>query len=172
MNYSLFPDHRRFYSRYRLTDVKSGHLYTPDFELNVLDLSQAESATETDIRNHLDFWARLFLCSTWEELRKIAAEDPVYWEVAESMVKSNLEDPRVSMARYHDRYVATMRGQYAAGVMDGEAKSQQKIQEQSQAIQEKDQALEEKDRALEEKDRVIEELIKKLREKESQEENV
>ena len=159
MSYSLFPDHRRFYSRYRLADVKSGHLYTPDFELNVLDLSQTDSATETDIKNHLDFWAKLFLCRTWEELRKIAAEDPVYWEVAESMVKSKLEDPRVSLARYHDRYVATMRGQYAAGVMDGEAKSQQKIQEQSQALEEKDQEIEK-----------LREEIKKL--KESQEGNV
>ena len=77
----------------------------------MLDLSQTDSATETDIKNHLDFWAKLFLCRTWEELREIAAEDPVYWEVAESMVKSNLEDPRVSMARYHDRYMATLRGQ-------------------------------------------------------------
>ena len=160
MNYSLFPDHRRFYSRYRLTDVKSGHLYTPDFELNVLDLSQTDSATETDIKNHLDFWAKLFLCRTWEELREIAAEDPVYWEVAESMVKSNLEDPRVSMARYHDRYVATMRGQYAAGVMDGEAKSQQKIQEQSQAMQEKDQTIEEQSQEI----LKLKEVIRKMQE--------
>ena len=164
MSYSLFPDHRRFYSRYRLADVKSGHLYTPDFELNVLDLSQTDSATETDIKNHLDFWAKLFLCRTWEELREIAAEDPVYWEVAESMVKSNLEDPRVSMARYHDRYVATMRGQYAAGVMEGEAKSQQKIREQSQALQEKDQTIEEQSQALEKKDQTIEEQGQALQE--------
>lgn len=164
MSYSLFPDHRRFYSRYRLADVKSGHLYTPDFELNVLDLSQTDSATETDIKNHLDFWAKLFLCRTWEELREIAAEDPVYWEVAESMVKSNLEDPRVSMARYYDRYVATMKGQYAAGVMEGEAKSQQKIREQSQALQEKDQTIEEQSQALEKKDQTIEEQGQALQE--------
>ena len=165
MTYSLFPENRRFYSRYRLTDVKNGHLYTPDFELNVLDLSQAESATETDIRNHLDFWAKLFLCRTWEDLREVAAEDPVYWEVAESMAKANLEDPKVSLARYHDRYMATLRGQYEAGKMDGVAESQQKIQEQSQALQEKDQALQEKDQAIEEKNQALQEKNQAIEEK-------
>ena len=76
------------------------------------------------------------------------------------MVKSNLEDPRVSMARYHDRYVATMRGQYAAGVMDGEAKSQQKIQEQSQAMQEKDQTIEEQSQEI----LKLKEVIRKMQE--------
>ena len=54
----------------------------------------------------------------------------------------DIEDPEVSMARYHDRYMATLRGQYEAGKMDGVAESQQKIQEQSQALQEKDQEIE------------------------------
>ena len=64
---------------------------------------------------HPDFWAGLFLCSTWKKLRTMAAEDPAYLEVAEAMEKTHLEDPEVSPARYHDRDVATMRGAYATG---------------------------------------------------------
>ena len=75
----------------------------------------------------------------------------------------DIEDPEVSMARYHDRYMATLRGQYEAGKMDGVAESQQKIQEQSQALQEKDQALQEKDQALQEKDQEIEKLREEIR---------
>ena len=73
----------------------------------------------------------------------------------------DIEDPEVSMARYHDRYMATLRGQYEAGVMEGKARFLQKIRE------EKDRLIAEKDRLIAEKNREIEELkarIKVMRE--------
>ena len=115
MTYSIFPKKPEFYARYRLLNVENGNLYTPNFALNVLDLSQESLATQRDRDNHLDFWAKLFKCSTWEEMRTLAAVSPVYKEVAESMATSNIEPAEVSMARYHDRYVSGMRGSYAAG---------------------------------------------------------
>jgi len=33
----------------------------------------------------------------------------------------DIEDPEVSFARYHDRYMAVLRGKYEAGRMEGEA---------------------------------------------------
>ena len=69
----------------------------------MLALSQATDAAENDLMLHPDFWAGLFLCSTWKKLRTMAAEDPAYLEVAEAMEKTHLEDPEVSPARYHDR---------------------------------------------------------------------
>ena len=115
MTYSIFPKKPEFYARYRLLNVENGNLYTPNFALNVLDLSQESLATQRDRDNHLNFWAKLFKCSTWEEMRTLAAMSPVYKEVAESMATSNIEPAEVSMARYHDRYVSGMRGSYAAG---------------------------------------------------------
>ena len=48
----------------------------------------------------------------------------------------DIEDPEVSFARYHDRYMATLRGQFEAGRMEGEARALRKLKEQSEAIQE------------------------------------
>lgn len=67
----------------------------------------------------------------------------------------DIEDPEVSFARYHDRYMATLRGQFEAGRMEGEARALRKLKEQSEAIQEIDRILAEKDREIEENDRKI-----------------
>ena len=115
MTYTLFEDHPEFYARYRLINVENNNLYTPNFALNVLDLSQDHMATERDKKNHLDFWAKLFKCRTWEEVRTLAVQSPVYKEVAESMAITNLEPAEVSMARWHDRFVSGMRGSFTAG---------------------------------------------------------
>ena len=67
----------------------------------------------------------------------------------------DIEDPEVSFARYHDRYMAALRGQYEAGRMGGEARALRKLKEQSEAIQEMDRILAEKDREIEENNRKI-----------------
>lgn len=67
----------------------------------------------------------------------------------------DIEDPEVSFARYHDRYMAALRGQYEAGRMEGEARALRKLKEQSEAIQEIDRILAEKDREIEENNRKI-----------------
>ena len=145
MTYSIFPNKPEFYARYRLLNVENGNLYTPNFALNVLDLSQESLATQRDRDNHLDFWAKLFKCSTWEEMRTLAAMSPVYKEVAESMATSNIEPAEVSMARYHDRYVSGMRGSYAAG-WDARQEEVNAITEERDAIaEERDAIAEERD---------------------------
>ena len=101
----------------------------------MLDLSQESLATQRDRDNHLDFWAKLFKCSTWEEMRTLAAVSPVYKEVAESMATSNIEPAEVSMARYHDRYVSGMRGSYAVG-WDARQEEVNAITEERDAIAE------------------------------------
>ena len=76
----------------------------------------------------------------------------------------DIEDPEVSFERYHDRYMATLRGQYEAGRMEGEARALRKLKEQSEAIQEKDRILAEKDREIEEIDRKIAESDREIQE--------
>ena len=76
----------------------------------------------------------------------------------------DIEDPEVSFERYHDRYMATLRGQFEAGRMEGEARALRKLKEQSEAIQEKDRILAEKDREIEEIDRKIAESDREIQE--------
>lgn len=51
------------------------------FALNVIDLKHIELATEEDKVWKIDYWARLFTATTWEELKMIA-DDNIYLEAA------------------------------------------------------------------------------------------
>ena len=65
-----------FYSKYRLTNLKSHDLYTDKFGINVLQLNHIDIATEEDISNNLVFWAKLFNATTWEEFKALAKDHP------------------------------------------------------------------------------------------------
>lgn len=75
----------------------------------------------------------------------------------------DIENPEVSFERYHDRYMATLRGQYEAGRMEGEARALRKLKEQSEAIQEMDRILAEKDREIQELKARIRELRESMK---------
>lgn len=122
MTYTIFPEIPEFYARYRLLNIKNHNQYTPHFALNVLDLSKDYMATERDHKNHLDYWAKMFKCKTWEEIRTLAAEGPIYKEVAESMAISNTNQRESDWAREHNRYVSGMHGSYLAGQMSMQPK--------------------------------------------------
>jgi NurA-like 5'-3' nuclease len=51
----------------------------------VIDLSKIELATDEDKAYGIDQWAKLFKASTWEELKTMATQNPVFEDVAKSM---------------------------------------------------------------------------------------
>ena len=58
--------------------------------MNVLYLDQTELATKEDKENKLDYWAKLFKATTWEELKAIVKNNPCMEEVAKIMYSSNI----------------------------------------------------------------------------------
>lgn len=52
-----------------MMNVKNHAIYSNNFILNVLDLTQIELATEEDKQFQIDYWAKLFKSNTWEELK-------------------------------------------------------------------------------------------------------
>ena len=64
-----------------LKNTKNHNVYSDKIILNVIDLTQIELATKEDKAYQIDYWARLFKATTWEELRMIA-ENNVYLENA------------------------------------------------------------------------------------------
>ena len=119
MTYTLFPDHPEFYARYRLLNTKTHHPYATNFALNVLDLSQIDLATQKDKDCRLDHWAMLFLSKTWEDIKSISADSPVFKEVAESMAKSNIIPQEQYLAEAHEKWLAVNASNYNAGVIAG-----------------------------------------------------
>ena len=70
MNYSLFPEHRRFFAKYTPRDEEAFE-YTDKLRVYVLDLTQIEAATEEQKRQGLVEWARAFRAKSWEEVKCI-----------------------------------------------------------------------------------------------------
>ena len=70
MDYSLFPEHRRFFAKYTPRD-EEGFEYTDKLRFYVLDLTQIEAATEAQRKQGLVEWARAFRAGSWGEVNKI-----------------------------------------------------------------------------------------------------
>ena len=62
LDYTLFPDHPSFFATYKLTDVKTHHVFIDKLSIRVIDLTNISLATEEDKRYNIDKWARLFKC--------------------------------------------------------------------------------------------------------------
>jgi len=92
LDFTPFPDIPEFYTSHKLMTVKSHHIYSSKFILNVLDLTQIDLATEDDKAYRIDYWARLFKARTWEELKMIAEKDENLCEASESLYVLNADD--------------------------------------------------------------------------------
>lgn len=72
LNFTPFPERPEFNVTYKLLNVKNYSTYSDKFTLHVVDLTHIELATEDDKAWKIDYWARLFTATTWEELKMIA----------------------------------------------------------------------------------------------------
>ena len=85
LDYTLFPDHPEFYVNYALLNVRNHHCYSRKFLLSVLDLTQTDMAAEEDRLYKIDYWARLFKATTWEEMSILAQTDSTIKDAAETV---------------------------------------------------------------------------------------
>ena len=118
-------------------------MYTGKFELNVLDLTHIELATEEDKAYGIDYWARLFKAKTWEDLKMIAKNNTVLTQASETLYTLNCDQTIRDMCRAredairHENYMKRM------------------LAEQEAALAEKDASIAEKDAEIAQKDASI-----------------
>lgn len=94
LDYDLFPDEPEFYATYHLANDVTHRIYTGKFTLSVLSLKRIELATEEDKKYGIDYWARLFKATTWEELRMIAENNLHLAEAAKTVYQMS-DDERI-----------------------------------------------------------------------------
>ncbi len=85
---SPFPDVHKFYSKYELADTENPeniHVFTGNFSIHVLDLSQLDNVPEEQPSSEIFTWARLFRATTWEEIKMLAEENKAIQEVSEHL---------------------------------------------------------------------------------------
>ena len=92
LDFDLYENSKEFYSIYHLANDKSGRIYSDKIALHVLELNKEEYATEEDKAYHIDYWAKLFKATTWEELRMLAQEQQVLQSTVETIYRVNADD--------------------------------------------------------------------------------
>ncbi len=58
----------------------------------MLDLKQITLATEEDKACGLDKWAALFKATTWKEVKKLAADNQIFHDIAQKVYESNSDE--------------------------------------------------------------------------------
>ncbi len=138
IDFDLFEDDAEFYSKYRLNNIKNHRLYTTKFGINVLNLKHIDKATEDDIADELDIWARAFKAETWEELKMLAKEYENIKEVATSIYAVSEDDAVKLLLEARERYEKDWASARTEGIEEGLQLGIQ--QEQANTLREKERA--------------------------------
>ena len=104
LNFAPFPEHLEFNGCYKLLNIKNHNLYSDKFAFHVIDLTHIELATEEDKAWKIDYWARLFTATTWEEVKMIAENDIHMKEAAKEMYVLSADDMIEERCRARDDY--------------------------------------------------------------------
>ncbi len=153
LDYTLFPDHVKFFSAYEMCDIDDGYKFNSNFALFVIDLSQIDIATEADKATGLDKWCRLFKADSWDELKKLAKEDKLMEMIAEEVFKSNSDYAVRKRCQDREDYLRWKKWQETEF-----EKAQATIAAQEKALAEQDKIIMDKDKTIMAKDKEIEHL--------------
>lgn len=142
-----------FYASYRLLNEKSHTLYSDKFILRVVNLTQIDLATEEDKINRIDYWARLFTATSWEDIQMIVKNNDFLSSASQSLYESNADDIIRQKCRAREEYCKLER---AAQKFDDKNKASK------QELDEKNSVIAEQDSVIAEKESEIAELKKQL----------
>lgn len=145
LNFTPFPEHPEFNSCYKLLNIKNHGLYSDKFTLHVIDLTHIELATKEDKTWKINYWARLFTATTWEEVKMIAENDIHMKEAAKEMYVLSADEMIEERCRARNDY-------------------QKQLNTHNRTLRE----LEEANKTIEAKDKEIERLKQQLAELQSQ----
>ncbi|MBD5453216.1 MAG: Rpn family recombination-promoting nuclease/putative transposase [Lachnospiraceae bacterium] len=138
LDYTLFNDCPEFYATYKLLNVKNHHVYSDNLTLSVVDLSHIELATDEDKEYHIDYWAKLFKATTWEEIKMLAAKDPYINEASKTIFQLSAKDQIRKRCRDREEYYLDLRAY------------EREVAENKKIIAEKDAKLADNEKLIEE----------------------
>lgn len=92
LDFTPFKDSPEFYATYKLLNVKNHHLYSDKFTLSVVDLTQIDLTTNEDKVFPIDYWARLFKATTWEEIKMVAKKNEYLHDASEALYTMNADE--------------------------------------------------------------------------------
>ena len=99
-------EHPEFYSSYKLLNEKTYTPYSDKFILRVVNLKQIDSANDEDRANRIDYWARLFTATTWEEIKMLAENNSFIASASQSLYESNADEITREKCRAREDYIS------------------------------------------------------------------
>ena len=119
LDFTLFPEEPEFYARNRLSNIKTHQVYSSKFGLNVLHLKCINLATNEDKACKLDYWAKLFKATTWEEIKMLAEQNNSVHEAAVTMRELTADDKIRLQCEARERYEMDRRSLMNSGIAQG-----------------------------------------------------
>lgn len=98
----------------------------------MVNLRQIDSATAEDRANHIDYWARLFTATTWEDIKMLAQNNDFIASASQSFYESNADEITREKYRARENYMCLERTL---------AEQKTKLAEQEAALSEKDKLI-------------------------------
>ena len=92
LNFAPYAGNTEFYATYMLMNERNHRVYSDKFVLRVVDLTHIEQATKEDRDNQVDYWAKLFTATSWEELKMIAEKDMYMSEASQTLYELNADE--------------------------------------------------------------------------------
>lgn len=114
-----FPEVRELYSEYLMMNPKNQHIFSSNFSLRMLDLSQINHRTEKDSQTELVCWARLFRATTWEEIRMLTENSDALKEAADYLRELSQEEKIRQQCEGRERYYMDMSCAKSEGRAEG-----------------------------------------------------
>lgn len=122
LDFTPFPDAPEFYSENYFMNVKTHQIYSRKMCIRVLDLTQLEQVSEEERRSDLYYWAKLFMATSWEEMRMLAEKNKTL-DLAVSTIHLLNENEQIRMmCEGRERYEHDAASNYNGGLREGEAK--------------------------------------------------
>lgn len=107
LNFTLFPDYPEFYSTYKLKNIKNDYVYSDKLRISVLDLSCIHLATDEDKMHQLDYWAKLFKATTWEDLKMLANNNEYMNQASSTIYQLSQEEQIRLQCRAREDFIRT-----------------------------------------------------------------
>lgn len=166
LDYTLFKDAPEFFSTYMFINIKSHFVYSDKMKLFVVDLTKIHMATEEDKSRKIDYWARLFKATTWEEVKMLTKNNSYLEEAAETAYQLTTEEKIRLQCEARENYYR-QQSYIKQQVAKSEADRDAAFAKLDEAIAERDVAVAERDVAVVKNETLLAQIEKVIAERDA-----
>ena len=166
LDFTLFKDSPEFFATYKFMNTRNHKIYSDKLTLHVVDLTQIDNASEEEKLQGIEYWARLFKATTWEEIKMLASNNSFLTEAAETVYQLSAEDRiRLQCEAREDFY---NQQRYLQQWRERLEKETEELAQKNETLAQKNETLTQKNETLTQKNETLIREAEKLAQKHEQ----